>query len=90
MRSAVGPEPRSKAELIALGAVAGSGLLDWRVRGGPELLIRVENALLSLPVFLIAFAVRFGMTPACEVEPPVFELLPPVGFPPPPVGTHSL
>lgn len=89
MRSAVGPEPRSKAEPIALGAVAGPGLLDWRLRGGPELLIRVENALLSLPVFLIAFAVRLGMT-ACELEPSVFELLPPVGFPPPPVGTHSL
>jgi len=89
MRSAVGPEPRSKAEPIALGAVAGSEALDWRLRGGPELLIRVENALLSLPVFLIALAVRFGMT-ACEVEPLVFELLPPVGFPPPPVGTHSL
>src|SRR5579862_3456987 len=97
IRSAVGPEPRSKADPTAVGAPA--ALLDWSRRAEPRPRTRFFRAFRSEPAFASVFFVCLEM--GTGVEPPdpgvplVWELLllpppPPVGLPPPPVWTHSL
>ncbi len=90
MRSAVGPEPRSKADPMAVGAVAALVALGDGRRVVPALLSSVAaRRLLSLPACLSAFAVWLEMCvePALVV-PPLF--VPLVGLLPLPVWMHSL
>jgi hypothetical protein len=90
-RSAVGPEPRSKAEPIALGAVA--GVPDFMAGSLPEARL-VSSALFgpetcaSTRAVLVVGAVVTGVVDVgLGFVPP--ELVWFVGFEPPPLCTHS-
>lgn len=85
--SAVGPEPRSKAEPTALGA-ADSEELDSRAVGALRL-THADNALLFFPACLMALAVllEMGVDPGPPLWPPLWPPVPPW---PPALGRHSL
>src|SRR5215470_15423222 len=87
MRSAVGPEPRSKADPMAVGWAATLAWLDWRWRRIPYASMSRFKDFWSLPACAIAFAVCGEMV--LELCPPVAGV-PPLLDPPPPFGMHSL
>jgi hypothetical protein len=61
IRSAVGPEPRSKAEPTAVGSAAAADECDWRRRTAPIPLTSFDRDFPSDPAFLSAFFVCVGI-----------------------------
>jgi hypothetical protein len=95
MRSAVGPELRSNAEPTALGVVVATVGLMRRL-GDRLPLMRPCRTLRSFPAWRRALAagaetcvVEDEFEPVCT-PPVLLEPPPPLGFPPPADGRHSL